>query len=241
MLTKRSSGGESSSPSPSDGGADERTPLVKRRSSLASYSKVGSSDWLTNDLDSEAAAVRDVRMREHFRSAFQCPGWEVSAADVTVIRTFRFERWLPGRRSPQVVCQSASAHMAKGKLHVVVDIDGKSGKTFLKVLSGTISCTSGEVRLHGSPIAACKPQKLLGMVSQNTVAVPNLTVESNLLFVINMRSRESREWMREMVLTTTAFVGLDMRQKAQQLDLAGQFKLRLAIFITRCGNIQPNR
>jgi len=71
-----------------------------------------------------------------------------------------------------------------GGVHAVVGENGAGKSTLLKILAGIVRPDAGEVRWRGRPLRAGSPREALeagiGMVYQETLAFPNLTVSANI-------------------------------------------------------------
>lgn len=111
----------------------------------------------------------------------------------------------------------------------IFGIMGRSGSgktTLLKIIAGLIPPSNGTVRLNGKIIA--KPTQKIGMVFQDYVAFPWLTVEKNIEFglKINKILDPKRNLLVDKMLDAT---GLVEHRKMYPNTLSGGQKQRLAI------------
>jgi ribose transport system ATP-binding protein len=78
----------------------------------------------------------------------------------------------------------ATMSFKAGEVHAIVGENGAGKSTLIKLLTGVITRTGGEIRWRGKPVALATPQEaiLLGInaVHQEVVLCPHLTVAANL-------------------------------------------------------------
>jgi simple sugar transport system ATP-binding protein len=71
-----------------------------------------------------------------------------------------------------------------GEIHALLGENGAGKSTLVKILSGAVTPTKGEIRVAGSPTAIARPSDAIAhgiaMVYQETSLVPSLTVAQNL-------------------------------------------------------------
>jgi len=111
----------------------------------------------------------------------------------------------------------------------IFGIMGRSGSgktTLLKIIAGLIPPSTGTVRLNGGIVT--KPTRKIGMVFQDYVAFPWLTVGKNIEFglKINKIFGQSRNLIVDKMLDAT---GLAEHRKMYPITLSGGQKQRLAI------------
>lgn len=111
----------------------------------------------------------------------------------------------------------------------ILGVMGKSGSgktTLLKIIAGLIAPSSGTVKLNGELIT--KPTRKIGMVFQDYVAFPWLTVEENIGFGLKINRVPQRE-VRTTVDKMLEATDLKEHRKMYPNTLSGGQKQRLAI------------
>ena len=110
-----------------------------------------------------------------------------------------------------------------------VTLVGPSGcgkSTVLKLVSGLLGASSGQVRIHGQPVRG--PRREMGFVFQTPVLLPWRTVRDNVLLPIEMLGQPVREHAARAD-ELLAKVGLDGFQKAHTWELSGGMQQRVGI------------
>lgn len=111
----------------------------------------------------------------------------------------------------------------------ILGVMGKSGSgksTLLKIIAGLISPSSGTVKLNSESIT--KPTKKIGMVFQDYVAFPWLTVEENISFGLKINKVSEGE-IRTVVDKMLDATALNDHRKMYPNTLSGGQQQRLAI------------
>ena len=134
------------------------------------------------------------------------------------------------------VLERLNVNVAEGEFVTLVGASGCGKSTFLKMLLGTESPTSGELLLDGKPIAD-EPGPDRGIVFQQYSVFPHMTVLENVMAAVGFAQRgltgylfgSKRKQARldaEAILTE---VGLGHALKKYPHELSGGMKQRLAI------------
>lgn len=111
----------------------------------------------------------------------------------------------------------------------ILGIMGKSGAgktTLLKIIAGLITPSSGTVKLNGDLIQ--KPTRKIGMVFQDYVAFPWLTVEKNIEFGLKINKvplHKIRSTLEQMLSVTN----LTVQRNMYPYTLSGGQRQRLAL------------
>jgi ABC-2 type transport system ATP-binding protein len=114
----------------------------------------------------------------------------------------------------------------KGDLFGLVGPDGAGKTTALKILSGVMRPTSGEVLVLGKPPADAR--NLIGYVPQNCALYPELSVEENLMYQAGLHGVHEDELEK---LKKTHLEGMGLLKFADRLasQLSGGMKQKLAL------------
>ncbi len=125
-----------------------------------------------------------------------------------------------------VALNKISFRMDKPEILGVMGKSGSGKTTLLKIIAGLLSPSSGSVKLNGELIT--KPTQKIGMVFQDYVAFPWLTVEENIGFglkIKRVRQGEIKATVDKMLDATD----LKEHRKMYPNTLSGGQKQRLAI------------
>ncbi len=78
--------------------------------------------------------------------------------------------------------------LKKGEILSVVGASGSGKSTFLRILAGLESATTGEMMIDGKDISSIKPQnRPIGMVFQQPLLFPHMNVLENVMYGLEMR------------------------------------------------------
>jgi branched-chain amino acid transport system ATP-binding protein len=141
---------------------------------------------------------------------------------------------------PVQIIRGVSLEIAEGERHAIIGPNGAGKSTLFNLISGRIRPSSGEVRLHGRPIAGLSPFEInrrgLSRSFQITNIFPKMSVQENLrcaaLWSLGYRYafwtsidrlsdvRERAEWLMERVgLTARRHVPAGILSYAEQRAL----------------------
>ena len=113
-----------------------------------------------------------------------------------------------------------------GEFVTLVGPSGCGKSSVLKLVSGLLEATSGQIRIHGQPVRG--PRREMGFVFQTPVLLPWRTVRENVLLPIEMLGRPVREHVARAD-ELLAQVGLDGFQTARSWELSGGMQQRVGI------------
>jgi rhamnose transport system ATP-binding protein len=104
--------------------------------------------------------------------------------------------------------------VARGESHAIVGENGAGKSTLLNILAGSLAPDRGHLVLGGAPVALASPREALargiGLVHQEMLAFPNLSVAANIFAGREIVSRLG--WLRESEMRTRSRELLDRLQ-----------------------------
>src|SRR4051812_7313371 len=96
------------------------------------------------------------------------------------------------QKGEQVVAlDDINLHIASSEFVSVVGTSGCGKSTLLRIVCGLIGATSGKVFVGGEQVE--QPRDDVGVVFQNAVLLPWLTVKDNILLPMELRQKRRRE------------------------------------------------
>ena len=113
-----------------------------------------------------------------------------------------------------------------GEFVTLVGPSGCGKSTVLKLVSGLLAASAGQVRIHGQPVRG--PRREMGFFFQTPVLLPWRTVRYNVLLPIEMLGQPVREHAARAD-ELLAKVGLDGFQQARCWELSGGMQQRVGI------------
>jgi len=135
----------------------------------------------------------------------------------------------------RVIINDISAVMETGKCNLIIGSSG-SGKTVLtKCMIGLFRPDSGEVLYDGESMLIMndeerkKLRQKIGMLFQGSALFDSMTVEQNVMFPLNMFTREKYAEKKKRVNEVLARVNLENTNKKFPAELSGGMKKRVGI------------
>jgi NitT/TauT family transport system ATP-binding protein len=116
--------------------------------------------------------------------------------------------------------------VGEGEFVTLVGPSGCGKSTILKLVSGLLQATSGQVRVHGQPVRG--PRREMGYVFQTPVLLPWRSVRDNVLLPIEMLGQPVKEHVAAAD-TLLEKVGLHGFEKASSWELSGGMQQRVGI------------
>lgn len=135
----------------------------------------------------------------------------------------------------KTVLQDVSTVMETGKTNLIIGSSG-SGKTVLmKIMVGLLKPDSGEVMYEGQDIINIDPKDLkeirtqIGMLFQGSALFDSRTVEQNVMFPLDMFTKQTRKEKRKRADEVLARVNLEGANKKFPAEISGGMKKRVAL------------
>ena len=174
-------------------------------------------------------ADEDVQARSGDMASGRAVDPAPEAAAPVVIEARKLHKAFPPRNGEaQVVAvEEVSFQVRRGEFTVLLGPSGCGKSTTLYMIGGFERPSSGELLLHGSPVAGPGPDR--GIVFQDFVLFPWRTVLGNISFGLQMLRRFSRAEIRERALHYVHHLGLAGFENAYPSTLSGGMKQRIAI------------
>ncbi|WP_221799638.1 ABC transporter ATP-binding protein [Oceanobacter mangrovi] len=144
------------------------------------------------------------------------------------------------RYGDQVVLENVNITVEQGEFITMVGASGCGKSTFLKMLSGQETVSSGQCLMQGQPITN-EPDVDRGIVFQRYSVFPHLTVIDNVILGLELESSSltgrlfgklfgsARKAARQQALELLEQVGLDHAVNKYPHELSGGMQQRLAI------------
>lgn len=134
-----------------------------------------------------------------------------------------------------VILQDVTATMESGKCNLIIGASGSGKTVFMKCLVGLFEPDSGEILYDGQPFTAMaiadkkEIRKQIGMLFQGSALFDSLTVEKNVMFPLNMFTKDSAAEKLKRVNEVLERVNLVGANKKFPAELSGGMKKRVGI------------
>jgi phospholipid/cholesterol/gamma-HCH transport system ATP-binding protein len=135
----------------------------------------------------------------------------------------------------KVVLHDVSANMLAGKTNLIIGASG-SGKTVLmKIMIGLLSVDSGQICFEGEDITKMNTAELktlrmnIGMLFQGSALFDSKTVEQNIMFPLDMFTRQTYREKLKRVNEVLERVNLKEVNKKYPAEISGGMKKRVAL------------
>jgi NitT/TauT family transport system ATP-binding protein len=125
-----------------------------------------------------------------------------------------------------VALDDINLHIASGEFVSVVGTSGCGKSTLLRIVCGLIGATRGKVYVGGEQVE--QPRDDVGVVFQNAVLLPWLTVKDNILLPMDLREQRRREH-EERAGQLLAMTGMTGFEAKYPFELSGGMKQRVSI------------
>ena len=130
--------------------------------------------------------------------------------------------------------EDLSFSMDDGEFAFLVGPSGSGKSTIIKLITGEICCTEGEVVVNGYDMARIKPRKLpklrrtLGIIFQDFRLIDSRNVYDNVALAMHVVGA-SRSEIKERVPYVLGLVGLEGRMRDMPAELSGGEQQRVGI------------
>ncbi len=119
-----------------------------------------------------------------------------------------------------------SINVRRGEVVCIVGASGCGKSTFLNIVAGFTSATSGQILLDEKPITSIEPR--CGMIFQNYALFPWMTVRNNVAFGLRLKGL-SKAARNEHAQRWIDMVGLNGFENAYPGELSGGMQQRVAL------------
>lgn len=130
--------------------------------------------------------------------------------------------------------KGVSFNISEGEFTFLVGPSGSGKTTIIKIITGEIAPTDGEVRVNDYDMSNIKFSKMpymrrtLGVVFQDFRLIENKSVYENVAFAMRVTGASTKE-IRRRVPYVLELVGLDNRTRRRPQELSGGEQQRVAI------------
>jgi len=149
------------------------------------------------------------------------------------------------KRFPGVLANDAvDFDLAAGEIHALLGENGAGKSTLMKILYGLVQPDAGELRLRGTPVRFRSPRDALGhglgMVFQQFMLVPSLTVTENVLLTLpraGFRLDRREASARVGALASRYGMAVDPAARVWQLSVGEQQRVEILKLLARSAEI----
>ena len=133
------------------------------------------------------------------------------------------------------VIEDVSALMNAGQCNLIIGASGSGKTVFMKCLVGLFSPDSGDILYGGQNFTKMnndqrkEVRKEIGMLFQGSALFSSMTVEENIIFPLDMFTRDSRKKKLDRVNEVLARVNLEGANKKFPAELSGGMMKRVGI------------
>lgn len=134
-----------------------------------------------------------------------------------------------------VILQDVTATMESGKCNLIIGASGSGKTVMMKCLVGLFQPDSGEILYNGQSFTTMTGnekkdiRKQIGMLFQGSALFDSLTVEKNIMFPLNMFTKDTLAEKRKRVDEVLERVNLVGSNKKYPAELSGGMKKRVGI------------
>jgi phospholipid/cholesterol/gamma-HCH transport system ATP-binding protein len=135
----------------------------------------------------------------------------------------------------KTILSDVSAVMQDGKCNLIIGSSGSGKTVFMKCLVGLFQPDSGEILYNGKSISTMTREEKktirqeIGMLFQGSALFDSLTVEQNIMFPLDMFTKDSYRTKRKRVDEVLNRVALEKSNKKFPSEISGGMKKRVGI------------
>jgi phospholipid/cholesterol/gamma-HCH transport system ATP-binding protein len=135
----------------------------------------------------------------------------------------------------RTIINDVSVVMEAGKCNLIIGSSGSGKTVFLKCLVGLFGPDAGQILYHGQDFVTMSGEdkknirKEIGMLFQGSALFDSLTVEQNIMFPLNMFTRDTYSDKIKRVNEVLNRVNLEEANKKFPAELSGGMKKRVGI------------
>ncbi len=133
------------------------------------------------------------------------------------------------------VLKGISTVFERGKTNLIIGQSGSGKTVFMKCLLGLIKPDQGTISYEGRVYSKLSPEEQrdlrqeMGMVFQGSALFDSMTVEGNVMFPLDMFTKQSRAEMQDRVDFVLERVNLKDAHKKYPAEISGGMQKRVAI------------
>ena len=134
-----------------------------------------------------------------------------------------------------IILQDVTATMEAGKCNLIIGASGSGKTVFMKCLVGLFQPDSGDILYNGESFVTMnigdkkEIRKQIGMLFQGSALFDSLTVEKNVMFPLNMFTKDTQAEKLRRVNEVLERVNLVGSNKKYPAELSGGMKKRVGI------------
>ena len=135
----------------------------------------------------------------------------------------------------RAIFKGLTISIPRGKITAIMGPSGTGKTTLLRLITGQIHASQGEVLVDGQEVGKLNHRDLyamrqrMGMLFQNGALLTDISVYENVAFPIREHTKLPEELIRQLVLTKLQTVGLRGAYKLMPWELSGGMARRVAL------------
>jgi phospholipid/cholesterol/gamma-HCH transport system ATP-binding protein len=135
----------------------------------------------------------------------------------------------------RAIFKGLTLSVPRGKITAIMGPSGTGKTTLLRLVTGQIHASRGQVLVDGQEVSKLNHQQLyamrqrMGMLFQNGALLTDISVYENVAFPVREHTKLPEELIRQLVLTKLQTVGLRGAYKLMPWELSGGMARRVAL------------